>query len=124
MMGFVSSVFPFLVKKLHGFTTDLMLQGGSSRTQIFVSGETTVVGVMSAALTECVEATTAQGPVTISRQTNITIAASGHIIQRQHPFKIDGIMTLKEIKAQCPETDTGAMKWESLGVFRANGAVR
>ena len=109
------------MKKLHRFTTDIMLQGGSSGSPIFRSGETTVVGMMRVSLTECVEATTAQGPITISQQTNITIAASGHIIQRQHPFKIDGIITLKEIKAQCPETDTGAMKWESLGVFRANG---
>jgi V8-like Glu-specific endopeptidase len=123
--GIVSSVFPFPVPKPHGFTIDVMQQGGSSGSPIFAWGETTVVGMMSGSLIDHAAIQIGNDVVAIPQNTNISVAESGPIVQlaldefrRQHPSTLDGVPTLEEIRAQYPEENKGELDWESLGVFR------
>ena len=48
--GIVSSVFPFPIEQPHGFTMDIIQQGGSSGSPIFYVDKPEVVGMMSSSL--------------------------------------------------------------------------
>jgi len=67
--GIVSSVFPFAGALPHGFTLDVMIQGGASGSPVFLEDEPVVVGMIGASLTDDRGA-----------NTNISIGLPGHVI--------------------------------------------
>jgi hypothetical protein len=122
--GIVSSVFPFPTAKPHGFTIDIMQQGGSSGSPIFALGEQAVIGMMSSSVIDSTPVQTDQGvKFTVPQNTNISIAESAHIIQlaldgcrSNFSSSIEGVPTLEELRAQYPEgTALPGLEWESLG---------
>jgi hypothetical protein len=120
-------VFPFPVKKPHGFTIDVMQQGGSSGSPIFAWGESTVVGMMSSSMIDHVATNISGSEVLIPQNTNISIAEPAHIIQlaldtvrQQHPWKLDGVPTLAELRAKYPEDNKQGLEWESVGLVKPN----
>jgi V8-like Glu-specific endopeptidase len=121
--GVVSSVFPFPTAKPHGFTIDIMQQGGSSGSPIFPVGEETVIGMMSSSVVDPTPIQTAQGSFIIPQNTNISIAESAHIIQlaldgfrNQSQIGTEGILTLEELREQNPQgSSTDGLEWDSLG---------
>ena len=121
--GIVSSVFPFPTPKPHGFTIDIIQQGGSSGSPIFPLGEKTVIGMMSSSVVDPTPLQTAQGAFVIPQNTNISIAESAHIIQlaldefrRQFPTNVEGRPTLEELRERNPRGSTAdGLEWDSLG---------
>jgi hypothetical protein len=121
--GIVSSVFPFPTAKPHGFTIDIMQQGGSSGSPIFPCGENTVIGMMSSSIIDPTPIQTSQGQLVVPQNTNISIAESAHIIQlaldqfrSQLPKQSDEVLTLQALREQYPEGSTSeGLQWESLG---------
>lgn len=118
--GIVSSMFPFPVPQPHGFTIDVVQQGGSSGSPIFYSDKPTVVGMMSESLLDS-EWVERQGkPVEHIQNTNISICVTSVLIQhalenfkRSYPPKLEGVPTLAEHLATVPmATSVG---WENLG---------
>jgi Trypsin-like peptidase domain len=80
--GIVSSVFPSSIRWPHGFTIDVMQQGGSSGSPIFYADDPTVVGMMASSVLDPVEASGPQLSFQICLNTNMSIAVPGHIIAR------------------------------------------
>lgn len=78
--GIVSSVFPCVVAWPHGFTIDIMQQGGSSGSPIFYADNPTVVGMMASSLLDTVAVAGPQLSLSIGLNTNISVAVPGHII--------------------------------------------
>jgi S1-C subfamily serine protease len=124
--GIVSSVFPFPIAKPHGFTIDIMQQGGSSGSPIFALGDEAVIGMMSSSVLDTTIVQSQQGAAfAIPQNTNISIAESAHIIQlaldgcrKNFSSSVDGIPTLEEVRARYPEgTTPPGLEWESLGTF-------
>jgi len=122
--GIVSSVFPFPTAKPHGFTIDVMQQGGSSGSPIFPFGESKVIGMMSSSVIDCVEFETNQGiKLSVPQNTNISIAESGHIIQQaldgyRNTFRdaAASVPTLHEVRDRFPQgPGTDTLDWQSLG---------
>ena len=50
--GIISSVLPFACQRPHGFTINVMVQGGASGSPVFLSDEPGVIGILYAALEE------------------------------------------------------------------------
>jgi hypothetical protein len=103
--GIISSLFPCPAPLPHGFTMDIMHQGGSSGSPVLRASDGVVIGMMSS----------------MFPNTNISIAEPAHIIQkgleefsRTQPTDIDGLPTLAELKARYPKpsVDQG-LTWES-----------
>jgi hypothetical protein len=107
--GIVSSVFPFPIAQPHGFTIDIIQQGGSSGSPIFHVDRPEVVGMMSSSLLDNGE------------NTNISICVAAAQIshalatfKEKYPPKLDGVRPLAEHLATVPmKTSIG---WESGGV--------
>lgn len=78
--GIVSSVFPCVVAWPHGFTIDIMQQGGSSGSPIFYVDNPTVVGMMASSVLDPVAVASPQLSLRIGLNTNISVAVPGHII--------------------------------------------
>jgi hypothetical protein len=107
--GIVSSVFPFPAPRPHGFTIDVMQQGGSSGSPIFGCEDCRVVGMMSGAVPEFRLAQSQQATLAYSVNTNISIAESGHIIQgaldeflRHRQYDATNLPTLTELRERWP----------------------
>jgi hypothetical protein len=49
--GIISSVFPFAAPKPHGFSIDVLLQGGASGSPVFLTDQPTVVGMIASQIT-------------------------------------------------------------------------
>jgi hypothetical protein len=121
--GIVSSVFPFPTAKPHGFTIDVMQQGGSSGSPIFPCGETAVIGLMSSSIIDATPIQTSQGHFLVPQNTNISIAESSHIVQlaleqvrNQFPKQSDDVLTLQTLREQYPQGPTSeGLQWDSLG---------
>jgi hypothetical protein len=131
--GIVSSVFPFPTAKPHGFTIDVMQQGGSSGSPIFPFGESTVVGLMSSSVIDMTEAGTSQGTkLLVPQNTNISIAESGHIVRlaldefrSNFPGEVVEVPTLQELRDKYPQgPGTDTLDWESLGRISRSPASR
>jgi hypothetical protein len=118
--GIVSSVFPFSIHRPHGFTIDIMQQGGSSGSPIFYENEPTVVGMMASVVRDFMPATTGNVPFMMPVPTNISIAVAAHIIALalptylRSPFAVDpsGFPTLDEWKASQEPSDQ--LSWDSI----------
>jgi hypothetical protein len=120
--GIVSSLFPCPTALPHGFTIDIMQQGGSSGSPIFRTADGVVVGMMSSGVLEWRLAHSQQVSLRYSSNTNISIAEPAHIIKkaldefrRTQPIRVEKLQTLAELRAKHPkpDEDTG-LDWESF----------
>ena len=115
--GIVSSVFPFPVPQPHGFTIDVIQQGGSSGSPIFYEDRPEVVGMMAESLLDF-ESVEMGGQITEHAQnTNISICVTAVSIKHaletfksQYPPKLDDVRSLSEHLAAIPMTTR--MGWE------------
>jgi S1-C subfamily serine protease len=119
--GIVSSLFPCPTALPHGFTIDIMQQGGSSGSPILRAADGVVVGMMSSGVEEVRVAQSQQASLTYSLNTNISIAEPAHIIQKAldefrntQPINVEKLATLAELRAKYPkpDEDTG-LTWDS-----------
>jgi S1-C subfamily serine protease len=103
--GIVSSVYPFPTANPHGFTIDIMQQGGSSGSPIFGPDNKRVIGMMWGGVPA----------------TNISLAESAHIIdgalkdlQKGKPPVNTAFPTLEERRKQDPmPASSSSLMWES-----------
>lgn len=118
--GIVSSLFPCPTPLPHGFTMDIMQQGGSSGSPI-LRADGVVVGMMAKSILEWNIARSREASLAYSVNTNISICEPGHIIRlaideflKTHQRKIDKLPTLAELRAKHPrpDEDTG-LSWDS-----------
>jgi Trypsin-like peptidase domain len=108
--GIVSSVFPFSIPKPHGFTIDIMQQGGSSGSPIFYENEPTAVGMMASGIRDIVSAEGEDAILKVATNTNISIAIPSHVIKLalptflESPYHVDSSQfpTLDQWKASYP----------------------
>jgi len=80
--GVVSSVFPCGIAYPHGFTIDIMQQGGASGSPIFYADDPTVVGMMAASVLDSVGVASEQLSFQIGLNTNMSVAVPAHIIEQ------------------------------------------
>jgi S1-C subfamily serine protease len=119
--GIVSSLFPCPTALPHGFTIDIMQQGGSSGSPIFRAVDGVVVGMMSAGVVEWRSAQSQQATLEYSLNTNISIAEPAHIIhsaleefRNSQQIKTDNLPTLAELRAKYPKPNVDTeMTWDS-----------
>jgi hypothetical protein len=103
--GIVSSLFPCPTALPHGFTIDIMQQGGSSGSPIFRSSDGVVVGMMSSGFPN----------------TNVSIVEPAHIIQKaldefnsSLSIKLDKLPTLSDLRARYPKPNQDTeMEWDT-----------
>jgi S1-C subfamily serine protease len=93
--GIVSSVFPFPGGRPHGFTIDIVQQGGSSGSPILDPQNGKVVGMMSSSVLEWNVAQSDGASFRYSQNTNISIAEPAHIIK----------MALEQVEAGFPDSN-------------------
>jgi S1-C subfamily serine protease len=119
--GIVSSLFPCPTAFPHGFSIDVMQQGGSSGSPVLRVADGIVVGMMSSGVPEWRIAQSRQASLAYSLNTNISIAEPAHIIQKAldefratQPISVDKLPTLAELRAKYPkpDEDTG-LTWDS-----------
>lgn len=119
--GIVSSLFPCPTAFPHGFTMDIMQQGGSSGSPVFRADDGIVVGMMSSAVPEWRVARSEEAQLAYSLNTNISIAEPAHIIRKalelfrvDQPFDVSKLLTLAELRAKYPKPDQDSeLKWDS-----------
>ena len=121
--GIVSSVFPFPVPKPHGFTVDIMQQGGSSGSPILSGSSGAVIGIMRAGVIDWRPVQFGQHQLMIPLNTNISIAEPAHIIQqaldqfrKERRVAIENIPTLERYREMYPPPQDGqsdSLQWES-----------
>lgn len=80
--GIVSSVYPFSNAQPHGFTIDIMQQGGSSGSPIFAGDSPRVIGMMWGNVQEPRQTQVGAVRIPYSLNTNISIAEPAVIIRR------------------------------------------
>src|SRR5580658_5200288 len=119
--GIVSSLFPCPTAFPHGFTIDVMQQGGSSGSPIFRASDGAVVGMMCSGVPEWKIAQSRDASLAYSLNTNISIAEPAHIIQKAleefratQPMSVDRLPTLAELRAKYPKLDEDTrLTWDS-----------
>jgi S1-C subfamily serine protease len=101
--GIVSSVLPFPCPYPHGFTIDVMAQGGSSGSPIFLPDRPLVVGILHAGFSK----------------TNITYGIPSSILAKglreclkSNPLDLAGVPTLAELLARSERNDI--LTWETF----------
>jgi hypothetical protein len=119
--GIVSSVFPFPVAQPHGFTIDIIQQGGSSGSPIFYVDRPEVVGMMSSSLPDSEYVEQDGKMVEHVQNTNISICVTAGSISHalatfkaQYQPKLDGVRPLAEHLETVPMKTS--MGWEVGGV--------
>jgi hypothetical protein len=119
--GIVSSLFPCPTPLPHGFTMDIMQQGGSSGSPIFRSDDGMVVGMMSSSVVEWRLADSQDASLAYSMNTNISIAEPAHIIQKAldlfrktQPQNTGPLPTLAELRAAHPKpNESTELSWDT-----------
>ncbi len=118
--GIISSVFPFPGARPHGFTIDIMQQGGSSGSPILNPESGKVVGMMSSGVLDWGSGQSNLATLQYSQNTNISIAEPAHIIklaleQVEAGFPDhSGFPTLQELRDRNPEgSGPTGLNWES-----------
>jgi hypothetical protein len=115
--GIVSSVFPFPVPQPHGFTIDIIQQGGSSGSPIFYEDKPEAVGMMAESLIDY-EVVEIGGQFTEHPQnTNISICVTARSIKQaldtfksQYPPTLTDLRPLAEHLSSIPMATS--MGWE------------
>jgi hypothetical protein len=114
--GIVSSLFPCPTAFPHGFTIDVMQQGGSSGSPVLRTSDGVVVGMMSSGVPEWRVAQSREASLAYSLNTNISIAEPAHIIQKAleefratQPMFVDKLPTLAELRAKYPNPTSTAV---------------
>jgi len=105
--GIVSSVLPFPCPHPHGFTVDIMVQGGSSGSPVFLLDEPKAVGILSAGF---------QG-------TNITYAIPASLVAQgltsslgASPLDLSGVPTMEELISRSERSDV--LTWDTFRMPR------
>jgi hypothetical protein len=119
--GIVSSVLPFPTHRPHGFTIDIMQQGGSSGSPILSASTAEVVGMMFGGVTEYRSAQSDSASLSYTLNTNISLAEPAHVIglalaeyKRAFPQDVSGFPTLAELRAENPQPSiTQDLTWDS-----------
>ncbi len=103
--GIISSVYPFPCLHPHGFTIDVMTQGGASGSPVFLADSPTVVGMVSSGFDG----------------TNVTIALTSRLINaalsqclRQSSLDLSGVPSLQTLLSQVNRERGNTMTWESF----------
>lgn len=117
--GIVSSVYPFSSPQPHGFTIDIMQQGGSSGSPIFAGDSPRVIGMMWGGVPEVRHAQSESASLTYTLSTNISIAEPADIINDALTNYLSGrkpldssILSLQELRAKYPRPEkTTGFKW-------------
>lgn len=78
--GIVSALLPMPCDNPHGFLLDMMVQGGSSGSPIFLPGTGKVVGIIYAGLLETYKFTGEQGALLYKVPTTLTLAIPSHFL--------------------------------------------
>ena len=119
--GIVSSVYPFTTPRPHGFTIDIMQQGGSSGSPIFAADSPKVVGMMWGGLPEARFAQSEDASLMYTLNTNISLAEPAHIIRAaldsvvlaQQP-DTSGFPTLQQLRDAHPRpNESTGLSWDS-----------
>jgi len=127
--GIVSSLFPFPSPYPHGFTMDIMQQGGSSGSPVLRASDGVVVGMMSSGVIETRIAQSQSASLRYTMNTNISIAEPAHIIQkaldefvRVQNRNIAMLPTLAELRARHKKPNRPEeLSWETLIVRKPSG---
>lgn len=123
--GVVSSVYPFSTPRPHGFTIDIMQQGGSSGSPIFASNSSKVVGMMWGGVNEPRFAHSESASLMYTLNTNISLAEPAHIIRQaletvlaaQQPDTAS-FPTLQQLREAYPRpTENTGLSWDSAPVY-------
>jgi S1-C subfamily serine protease len=117
--GIVSSVFPFPTPYPHGFTIDVLQQGGSSGSPIFPVHDAKVVGLTASSVLDTETCESAAGTVEFIQNTNISIAEPAHIIKSAldrylsvRTSNLTAIPTLQQqIQQRASDAGDGELKW-------------
>jgi Trypsin-like peptidase domain len=120
--GIVSSVYPCPVANPHGFTIDIMQQGGSSGSPIFGPDNRRVVGMMYGGINDVREGICGPTRFLYTIPTNISLAEPAYIIAqalaeylRQEPAPKGPVPTLKELTVGQPKfIDSTGVPWGIL----------
>lgn len=106
--GIVSSLYPFPCPHPHGFTIDIMSQGGASGSPIFLTNRPTVVGMVHAGFPGA----------------NVTIAIPSNLISQAlaqcangEPLDLKDVPTLESWLKEAERS--GELKWDSF-IFRGS----
>jgi S1-C subfamily serine protease len=119
--GIVSSVYPFTTPRPHGFTIDIMQQGGSSGSPIFAADNPKVVGMMWGGVNEPRLAQSESASLMYTLNTNISLAEPAHIIRAaletvlatERP-NTAGFPTLQQLRDAHPRpTENTGLSWSS-----------
>ncbi|WP_260705684.1 S1 family peptidase [Edaphobacter flagellatus] len=118
--GIVSSVLPFPTRRPHGFSIDIMQQGGSSGSPILSTSNAEVVGMMYGGVIETRTAQSASASLSYTLNTNISLAEPSHVIQqalaeykREYPQDVSAFPTLAELRSAHPKPSmTQDLTWE------------
>lgn len=106
--GIISSVLPFPCPYPHGFTIDIMSQGGASGSPIFLHDEPKAVGILHAGF----------GGANITYAVPSQIVAKGMAAALEaDPPRLDGVPTLSELIATSQRSSE--LSWESIGIRKA-----
>jgi S1-C subfamily serine protease len=102
--------FPFQVPQPHGFTTDIMIQGGASGSPVFKMDDPIVIGMLGSSLLDFDPS---------QQNTNISIGLPSLYIARavasmlqEHPLDLTGVPTLQEWKAAHPMKES--IEWQAF----------
>jgi Trypsin-like peptidase domain len=127
--GIVSSVFPCPIPQPHGFTIDIMQQGGSSGSPILDPETGSVVGLMKSSVPDESLVRMPSGEIwAIEANSNISIIEPAHVIHAAYEqFKkekrdVPEFETLATRRAKYPKED-GAfreMQWDTIIAPRSN----
>lgn len=101
--GIVSSVLPFPCPRPHGFTLDIMSQGGASGSPVFLTHRPVVVGMVHAGM----------------KDTNLTYAIPSNLVRdalsactNGAPLDLRDVPTLQDLVAQMPRSPE--LRWDSF----------
>ena len=101
--GIISSVYPYPAPSPHGFTTDIMTQGGESGSPFFLPDSPTVIGLLDSGFD----------------YTNITMGIPSWLVQlalddclKNYSFEFSGSSTLKDIMSK-PDPKDG-LRFETV----------
>lgn len=118
--GIVSSVFPFSIAQPHGFTMDIMQQGGSSGSPVFREDSGVVVGMMASSVVDFARAQGDGVLLQIPQNTNLSIAVAASVIRgslesfrSKYPWETEGVPTLEDLLRERPMREE--IVWKPFG---------